>query len=54
MSHKECAYCGLAPCDLPDGVDPDDVFERDDSGEWLCGGCASGGTFTLVSYGGGT
>lgn len=26
----ECVTCGLAPCDLPDGVDPDLVFERVD------------------------
>jgi hypothetical protein len=24
----ECAVCGLAPGDLPDGVDPEYVFER--------------------------
>lgn len=35
MRITECAVCGLAPCDLPDGVDPEDVFERVD-GEWLC------------------
>lgn len=32
----ECATCGLAPCDLPDGVDPEFVFERGADGEWRC------------------
>jgi hypothetical protein len=31
----ECTVCGLAPCDLPDGVDPEFVFERVD-GETRC------------------
>jgi hypothetical protein len=50
----ECYRCGLAPCDLPDGIEPEDVFDRydtSDGSEWLCGGCASGGTFTLISLG---
>jgi len=32
----ECVVCGLAPCDLPDGVDPELVFERGDDGQWRC------------------
>jgi hypothetical protein len=32
----ECIVCGLAPCDLPDGVDPEFVFERGDDGQWRC------------------
>jgi len=28
MGGYECAVCGLAECDLPDGVDPEFVFER--------------------------
>jgi len=35
----ECATCGLAPCDLPLGVDPEFVFERDTDGEIRCHGC---------------
>lgn len=42
MSSIECAICGLAPCDLPDGVDPDLIFDTED-GETRCQGCASGG-----------
>lgn len=34
----ECSVCGLAPCDLPDGVDADDVFVRED-GKDFCQGC---------------
>lgn len=30
MSADECDVCGLAACDLPDGVDPEFVFEFDD------------------------
>jgi len=26
----ECEVCGLAACDLPDGVDPELIFEVDD------------------------
>lgn len=36
----ECVTCGLAPCDLPDGVDPDLVFERGEDGEIRCQVCA--------------
>lgn len=36
MSHRhECEGCGIAACDLPDGVDPDDVFHGG-----YCLGCA--------------
>jgi hypothetical protein len=35
----ECVTCGLAPCDLPDGVDPDDIFERVD-GACYCMACS--------------
>lgn len=35
MKRHECTGCGLAACDLPDGVDPEDVFEGD-----YCQGCA--------------
>lgn len=38
---NECDRCGVAACDLPDGVDPDEVFEVVD-GEELCGGCRLG------------
>jgi hypothetical protein len=38
----ECATCGLAPCDLPDGVDPELIFETDEDGETRCQGCAGG------------
>jgi hypothetical protein len=31
----ECATCGLTPFDLPDGVEPDYVFVRQD-GETYC------------------
>jgi hypothetical protein len=34
----ECDYCGLAACDLPDGVDPELVFEASSHGV-LCQGC---------------
>lgn len=30
----ECENCGLAACDLPDGVDPELIFE-----DGLCQGC---------------
>lgn len=34
----ECDTCGLATCDLPDGVDPELVFEVTEDGTF-CGGC---------------
>ncbi|MDQ3224617.1 MAG: hypothetical protein M3Q75_14275 [Gemmatimonadota bacterium] len=37
MSH-ECDACGVAACDLPDGVDPELIFERE-SGVTRCRGC---------------
>lgn len=37
----DCARCGLAPVDLPDGVDPAEVFIQQ-AGEILCQGCALG------------
>lgn len=36
----ECSVCGLAPCDLPDGIDPELIFERGEDGEVYCQGCA--------------
>ncbi|WBQ03003.1 hypothetical protein [Kribbella sp. CA-293567] len=35
MNRHECDGCGLAACDLPDGIDPDDVFD-----DGHCQGCA--------------
>ena len=35
----ECADCGLAAMDLPDGADPDLIFERGDDGVMRCEGC---------------
>lgn len=35
----ECDTCGLAACDLPDGVDPELIFERE-SGVIRCQACA--------------
>ena len=29
MSGYECDVCGLAECDLPDGVEPEFVFEHE-------------------------
>jgi len=44
----ECATCGLMPCDLPLGVDPDLVFERDEAdGEIRCHGCLGLGATTV-------
>lgn len=34
MSSDECSVCGLAACDLPDGVDPALFFERDATGSY--------------------
>jgi Zn ribbon nucleic-acid-binding protein len=36
--HLECDACGLAACDLPDGVDPELIFERDIHG-MFCPAC---------------
>jgi hypothetical protein len=36
----ECARCGLAACDLPDGIDPELIFEHCECGLMLCQGCA--------------
>lgn len=41
MSRLECEDCGLAAMDLPDGVDPEFVFERGDDGVIRCQGCQS-------------
>jgi hypothetical protein len=42
MSGQECEACGLAACDLPDGVEPEYIFEKyEGCGLWLCQGCAS-------------
>ncbi|GBF17697.1 hypothetical protein Br6_05104 [Rhodococcus sp. Br-6] len=35
----ECDGCGVAACDLPAGVDPDDVFLDAPEGRVLCQGC---------------
>lgn len=43
----DCATCGLTPADLPLGVDPDVVFDRDDDGEIRCQGCIGRGVETL-------
>lgn len=40
MSRRvECEDCGLVPFDLPDGVDPELIFERGDDGVMRCQGC---------------
>lgn len=39
MSGYECEDCGLAAMDLPDGVDPEFIFERGDDGAMRCQGC---------------
>lgn len=41
MTRNECDGCGLTACDLPDGVDPDLIFEGDGRGNVYCQGCAS-------------
>lgn len=43
MTRHECDGCGIAACDLPDGVDPGEVFEQDGN-RVLCMGCRGGGT----------
>lgn len=40
MSRYECEACGLAAMDLPDGVDPEFIFEVDDDGVMRCQGCS--------------
>ncbi len=41
----ECEGCGIAGCDLPDGVDRDEFFTMANNKE-LCVGCAHGsGTY---------
>lgn len=35
----ECDGCGVAACDLPDGVDPEEVFVAVERGRVLCQGC---------------
>lgn len=35
----QCDGCGVAACDLPDGVDPDEVFLAAPEGQVLCQGC---------------
>ncbi|MGO4205540.1 hypothetical protein AB4Z09_28165 [Rhodococcus sp. TAF43] len=35
----ECDGCGVAACDLPDSVDPDEVFLDAPEGRVLCQGC---------------
>ncbi len=41
MTGPECADCGLCPIDLPDGVDPEFVFEVCDDDQVRCQGCAA-------------
>lgn len=41
MSRYECDGCGLAAMDLPDGVEPELIFERDDDGIMRCQGCSA-------------
>ena len=43
----ECVVCGLAAGDLPDGVDPELVFERGEDGEWRDQACASGSSWSV-------
>lgn len=43
----ECARCGLAPCDLPDDVDPELVFELGEDGDWYCVADLRGATVTI-------
>lgn len=38
-TRHECDTCGLAAYDLPDGVDPETVFETTGDGT-ACQGCA--------------
>lgn len=35
----ECTDCGLAPCDLPDDVDPELIFAPGDDDVIRCQGC---------------
>lgn len=39
MSGYECEDCGLAAMDLPDGVEPELIFERGDDRVMRCQGC---------------
>jgi hypothetical protein len=39
VTRWECEDCGLAAMDLPDGVDPDLVFEPGDDSTVRCQGC---------------
>ena len=32
----ECVTCGLTPFDLPDGIDPDLIFEVAEDGQTYC------------------
>lgn len=43
----ECARCGLAPCDLPDDVDPELVFELGEDCDWYCVADLRGATVTI-------
>ena len=40
MRRYECGLCGLTAADLPDGVDPEYVFEVSADGT-RCEGCAT-------------
>lgn len=39
VRNVECARCGLTPVDLPDGVDPELIFECAEDGNWYDQGC---------------
>lgn len=39
MRQRECEDCGLVAFDLPEGVDPELIFERDEDGVMRCQGC---------------
>lgn len=41
MRPLECETCGLAAMDLPDGIDPELIFEPGDDGVMRCQGCAA-------------
>jgi hypothetical protein len=51
MADVECARCGLTPFDLPDGVDPELIFERAEDGRYYDQGClAVAGTAADLSW----
>lgn len=44
---SECVKCGLASCDLPDGVDEEMFWERDGSGTY-CPTCVPDGWWDVL------